>query len=272
MRPIKVRIHTCAGLELEHVSLVVERPDPRECAVEVAHNRVAASSQHFRQAFTADQAGPDVQVELRQLDALSGGGLRALPLGDVAEVSRVSRPEQPERQERRNGDGAQTPKETPAHVGRSPSQRRVLATLDFVGQSRDLAHRLLALPGADRLSRCLKSLLPAQPNIRPEGLDPGVDRSLELDDGSLSLRAIRGQSSQVRDSSIDFRGNLLDPARVFLLAGDDVTALDDLRLSKRRDDRVQLPEDFAGLEDQRVERGKVLNFPGRHNGIDDQDN
>ena len=76
--PVDVGVQPGAGLELQDLARLVERPDPGEGAVEVADGRLGAAAEHLAQRRRPGQGEADVAAELGE-PGLLGDGLLGAP-------------------------------------------------------------------------------------------------------------------------------------------------------------------------------------------------
>ena len=58
VRPVALRVHAGAGLQLEHAGGFVEDPDAGQRHVEVAYQRFCAELQRLAQALASRQSAP----------------------------------------------------------------------------------------------------------------------------------------------------------------------------------------------------------------------
>ena len=70
VRPVDLRVHAGAGLQLEDAGGFVEDPNAGECHVEVAHQCVGAELQRLAQALPSRQRAPHVGGQLGQAGPL----------------------------------------------------------------------------------------------------------------------------------------------------------------------------------------------------------
>src|ERR1700733_14083231 len=82
---VKMCVHACTGLQLQHLSIVTQGPNPRECCIKMAHNGFAALTQNRFQAFFLTESHTDVSAD----SDLPGMGcshfLRLLPFAEITD-------------------------------------------------------------------------------------------------------------------------------------------------------------------------------------------
>ena len=89
VRPVDMRVHAGAGLQLQGAGGVVEGPNPGERHVEVAHHGLDAELQRLAQARASGQCDPDIGRQLRQPRPLEQGRLRPAALAPHLGVTQL---------------------------------------------------------------------------------------------------------------------------------------------------------------------------------------
>src|SRR5580692_3735697 len=87
VRSVKMCVNACAGLQLQHLSIVTQGPNPRECCIEMAHYGFAAFTQDRFQTFFLAKSHAHVSAHRDLTGVRCSHFLSLLSFTDIADVA-----------------------------------------------------------------------------------------------------------------------------------------------------------------------------------------
>src|SRR5580704_15139143 len=85
VRSVKMCVHACTGLQLQHLSIVTQGPNPRECCIKMPHNGFAALTQDRFQTFFLTESHAHVSADSDLAGVRCSHFLCLLSLADIAD-------------------------------------------------------------------------------------------------------------------------------------------------------------------------------------------